>query len=171
VAEVSTSMIMLGATILGLPVSGSHILIFALIGSARMKGEKPDRKSFRRMVSSWFLTFPVAAILSAVIYSVLLFFLINEASKLGEVYVIVARDVNVKKFKGESPILPEEQRLEMVQNLKNVKKAIFGKIDSDYLKIIEEINPDIIMLGPNQKVTIKMIKNGLKAKGLEKIKI
>lgn len=98
-------------------------------------------------------------------------FLINEASKLGEVYVIVARDVNVKKFKGESPILPEEQRLEMVQNLKNVKKAIFGKIDSDYLKIIEEINPDIIMLGPNQKVTIKMIKNGLKAKGLEKIKI
>jgi len=98
-------------------------------------------------------------------------FLINEASKLGEVYVIVARDVNVKKFKGESPILPEDQRLEMVQNLKNVKKAIFGKIDSDYLKIIEEINPDIIMLGPNQKVTIKMIKNGLKAKGLEKIKI
>lgn len=59
----------------------------------------------------------------------------------------------------------------MVQNLKNVKKAIFGKIDSDYLKIIEEINPDIIMLGPNQKVTIKMIKNGLKEKGLEKIKI
>lgn len=98
-------------------------------------------------------------------------FLINEASKLGEVYVIVARDVNVKKFKGESPILPEDQRLEMVQNLKNVKKAIFGKIDSDYLKIIEEINPDIIMLGPNQKVTIKMIKNGLKEKGLEKIKI
>ncbi len=98
-------------------------------------------------------------------------FLINEASKLGEVYVIVARDVNVKKFKGESPILPEGQRLEMVQNLKNVKKAIFGKIDSDYLKIIEEINPDIIMLGPNQKVTIKMIKKGLKEKGLEKIKI
>ncbi len=98
-------------------------------------------------------------------------FLINEASKLGEVYVIVARDVNVKKFKGESPILPEDQRLEMVQNLKYVKKAIFGKINSDYLKIIEEINPDIIMLGPNQKVTIKMIKNGLKKKGLEKIKI
>lgn len=73
-AEVSTSMIMLGATILGLPVSGSHILVFALIGSARMKGEKPDRKSFRRMVLSWFLTFPVAAILSAVIYSVLLLF-------------------------------------------------------------------------------------------------
>lgn len=98
-------------------------------------------------------------------------FLIKEASKLGEVYVIVARDINVKKFKGESPILPEDQRLEMVQNLKNVKKAIFGKKNSDYLKIIEEINPDIIMLGPNQKVTIKMIKDGLKKKGLEKIQI
>jgi len=73
-AEISASLIIFGATVFGFPVSGSHILIFALIGSARMKGIIPDKKSFRRMVSSWFLTFPVAAILSAVIYSVLLFF-------------------------------------------------------------------------------------------------
>ncbi len=72
-AEISASLIIFGATVFGFPVSGSHILIFALIGSARMKGITPDKKSFRRMVSSWFLTFPVAAILSAVIYTSLLF--------------------------------------------------------------------------------------------------
>ena len=70
-AEVSTSLILFGATVLGLPVSGSHILVFALIGSARMKGEKPDKRSFRRMVISWFLTFPIAAGLSALIYGFL----------------------------------------------------------------------------------------------------
>jgi len=74
-AEVSTSLIVLGATLFGLPISGSHILVFALIGSARMKGEKPDKKSFRKMVSSWFLTFPIAAGLSAVIYGVLVAFI------------------------------------------------------------------------------------------------
>ena len=74
-AEISTSLIMLVATIFGFPISGSHILVFALIGSARMKGEKPDKKSFRKMVSSWFLTFPIAAGLSAVIYGVLVVFI------------------------------------------------------------------------------------------------
>ena len=74
-AEISTSLIMLGATIFGLPVSGSHILVFALIGSARMKGEKPDKRSFRRMVISWFLTFPIAAGLSAIIYGTFLLFI------------------------------------------------------------------------------------------------
>ena len=69
-AEVSTSLIMLGATLFGLPVSGSHILVFALIGTARMKGEKPDKRSFRRMVISWFLTFPIAAGLAAIIYGI-----------------------------------------------------------------------------------------------------
>lgn len=98
-------------------------------------------------------------------------FLINEAAKLGDVYVIISRDENVKKFKGVNPTLSEEQRLEIIQSIKNVKKAVFGKKDSDYLKIVEELNPDIIMLGPNQKVTIKMIKDGLNDKGLKNVKV
>lgn len=98
-------------------------------------------------------------------------FLINEAAKLGEVYVIISRDENVKKFKGLYPTLPEEQRREVIQNLKNVKKSVLGHRDSDYLKIVEELNPDIIMLGPNQKVTIKMIKDGLNEKGLNNVKV
>ena len=98
-------------------------------------------------------------------------FLINKAAKLGEVYVIIARDANVKKFKGTYPTITEDQRLEMVQSLKNVKKAVMGMQDSDYFKIIEEINPDIIMLGPNQKISIDMVKEGLKEKGLKQVEV
>jgi inorganic phosphate transporter, PiT family len=66
--QLSTSVIIFLATILGLPISGSHILIFAVIGAGRVKGEKPDKKSFRKMVISWIVTFPIAAGLSAILY-------------------------------------------------------------------------------------------------------
>ena len=66
--QISTSIVIFLATVLGLPVSGSHILIFAVIGAGRVKGERPDKKSFRKMVISWVITFPVAAALSIVCY-------------------------------------------------------------------------------------------------------
>lgn len=66
--QISTSIVIFLATVLGLPVSGSHILIFAVIGAGRVKGERPDKKSFRKMVLSWIITFPVAAALSIVCY-------------------------------------------------------------------------------------------------------
>ena len=70
--EGTTAGIILIATLLGLPVSGAHILVFALIGSAKMKGERPDAHSFRRMVISWLITFPLAAGLSALYYGILI---------------------------------------------------------------------------------------------------
>ena len=68
--ELSTSIVIFLATILGLPISGSHVLIFSIIGAGFVKGEKPDKKSLRRMIISWIITFPVAAALSALIYGV-----------------------------------------------------------------------------------------------------
>ncbi len=72
--QISTSIVIFVATILGLPVSGSHILIFAVIGAGKVKGESPDKKSFRKMVMSWILTFPVAALLSGLCYFLILLF-------------------------------------------------------------------------------------------------
>lgn len=68
--ELSTSIVIFLATILGLPISGSHVLIFSIIGAGFVKGEKPDKKSLRKMIISWIITFPVAAALSALIYGV-----------------------------------------------------------------------------------------------------
>ena len=98
-------------------------------------------------------------------------FLINEAAKLGEVYVVVATDKNRKIYSGEFPIVPQEQRLEVVKSIKNVKAARIGRNDNNTLKTVEEINPDIILLGPDQKYEINILKKGLKEIGLDHIDV
>ena len=98
-------------------------------------------------------------------------FLINEAAKLGEVYVIVATDKNREKFSGKLPIISEEQRLEVIKNLKNVKEAKLGKKDNKILLAISEINPDIILLGPDQRFDIILLREALKKNGLGHIEV
>ena len=98
-------------------------------------------------------------------------FLINEAAKLGDVYIIVATDKNRELYSGEAPIVPEQQRLELMKSLKNVKDAILGRHDNDTLKIVAEIKPDIILLGPDQKFSVDKLQTALKMKGLNHIEV
>lgn len=93
-------------------------------------------------------------------------YLINEAAKLGKVYVVVATDMNREKYSGHLPIVPEEQRLELIKNIKNVKEARLGRKDNDTLKIVEEINPDIILLGPDQHYNTNELKRDLQKHNL-----
>ncbi|MHA2183754.1 MAG: adenylyltransferase/cytidyltransferase family protein [Promethearchaeota archaeon] len=98
-------------------------------------------------------------------------FLINEAAKLGNVFVVVATDKNREMFSGERPIIPQEQRLEVIKSIKNVKDARIGRNDNDTLKTVQDINPDIILLGPDQRYSIEILKKELKKRGLSTIKI
>lgn len=94
--------------------------------------------------------------------------LIRKASEYGKLTVIVARDENVKHFKGHPPIIPEKQRLQVVRGLKNVDEAILGHSSSDILKIIEEIKPEMIVLGPDQNfISKEKLEKELKERGLE----
>ena len=88
---------------------------------------------------------------------------------MGDVYVIVATDQNRKLYSGESPIIPENQRLEVMMSVKNVKEARLGRSDNDTLKTVEEISPDMILLGPDQKYDQETLKKGLEEKGLNNI--
>ena len=90
---------------------------------------------------------------------------------MGDVYVIVATDKNRRLYSGEPPIVPENQRLEVIKNVKNVKEARLGRSDNDTLKTVEEINPDIIFLGPDQKYDQETLKRGLEDKGLNDIMV
>jgi len=96
-------------------------------------------------------------------------YLVNEAAKMGDVYAIVATDQNRKLYSGESPVIPENQRLEVIASVKNVKEARLGRSDNDTLKTVEEISPDIILLGPDQKYDQETLKQGLIEKGLDNI--
>ncbi|MHA1269783.1 MAG: adenylyltransferase/cytidyltransferase family protein [Candidatus Helarchaeota archaeon] len=96
--------------------------------------------------------------------------LLSNAKQFGgknaKLIVIVARDENVIKEKNRRPIFPENQRLEMIKALKIVDDAYLGNLGSDKLKIIEEIKPDIIVLGYDQNVEEKEIRKELEKRGL-----
>ncbi|NHV11815.1 MAG: cytidylyltransferase family protein [Candidatus Verstraetearchaeota archaeon] len=98
--------------------------------------------------------------------------LMKKAKEYGRVIVIVATDNNVNRFKGRKPIIPSSQRLEVVRSIKYVDEAILGSDDEDILRKVEEIKPNIIILGPDQKfISEEDLKNKLKERGLNDVKV
>ena len=91
---------------------------------------------------------------------------LKEAKKLGdELVVVVATDNTVRKRKHE-PITPQEMRLEMVEALKPVDRAVLGHED-DMFKTVEELKPDIIALGYDQDFDEKWLEEELKKRGMD----
>jgi FAD synthetase len=79
-----------------------------------------------------------------------------EASKRrggrgAKLVVVVARDKTVLSRKGRMPILPEDQRRELVGSLRVVDKAILGHTHLDLLGILRKVKPDIVSVGYDQK--------------------
>lgn len=68
-AQISTSAVVLTASLLGFPVSSTHTIIGAILGVALVTGEKVDRKLLKKIGLSWIVTFPAGAVLSAIVYS------------------------------------------------------------------------------------------------------
>lgn len=93
-------------------------------------------------------------------------FVLDKAREYGDLLVvIVARDSTVEKRK-RIPIVPEDQRVEMVSQMKPVDIAVLGK-EGSFLGIIEEIRPDVIALGPDQGHDVKKIKEELRSRGVD----
>lgn len=89
---------------------------------------------------------------------------LEESKKLGgELWVIVARDANVKHK--PHPIIPENNRVRMVAALKPVDHAILGD-QTDMFRPIEEIRPDIITIGFNQHFDEEKLSKELTERGL-----
>ncbi len=64
--------------------------------------------------------------------------------------VVVARDKTVFRRKGKGPIVPEDQRRELVGALRVVDRAILGREEIDLLGILKEVKPDIVSVGYDQ---------------------
>jgi PiT family inorganic phosphate transporter len=65
--EVAVAVITLGSTLAGLPVSGTHILIGAIIGVGVAKGIWINVKGLREILYTWLATFPFAAVLCMIL--------------------------------------------------------------------------------------------------------
>lgn len=89
---------------------------------------------------------------------------LKEAKKLGdELWVIVARTAMVTHK--PKPLLPEHQRLVMVSALKFVDTAVLGD-EQDMFKPLEEIKPDIVVLGHDQHFSPQALEEKMKARGI-----
>ena len=76
----------------------------------------------------------------------------NAAKEHGdELVVIIANDDTVRKMKGE-PILSAEMRAEVVSHMKPVDRAVIGRTGDMLDIIVEEIKPDVIALGYDQRL-------------------
>ena len=105
---------------------------------------------------------------------------LNEAKKLGgedaKLYVVIARDSTVEKRK-RYPIVGEQQRLELIKMIKGTRAVqlikgiavllIANVLSGDFLKIVEEINPDIIAIGADQRHDITKLQKAINKRGLK----
>jgi PiT family inorganic phosphate transporter len=71
-ADLTGAFVIFGATYIHLPVSTTHVISSGILGvgsSHRLKGVKWD--TAQRMLLTWVITLPIAALLAAVIYTIL----------------------------------------------------------------------------------------------------
>ena len=92
---------------------------------------------------------------------------LEQAKALGdELYVVVASDNTVRKNKHE-PITPERMRVRIVSALKPVDVAMIGNDSGDMFAILDEIRPDVIVLGFDQKFDENTLSEELKKRGFD----
>ena len=91
----------------------------------------------------------------------------SEAKKLGDkLIVVVARDETSERMKGKKPVHNEKERLEAVRSLEIVNQAVLGRSGSIF-DIVEEIKPDVICLGYDQKVLKQDLEDELKKRNIK----
>ncbi|HQA80453.1 MAG TPA: FAD synthase [Methanoregulaceae archaeon] len=89
---------------------------------------------------------------------------LEESRRLGdELYVIIARDANVRHK--PKPVIPEDQRMKMVGALKPVDHAVLGDLH-DMFRPIREIQPAVITIGFNQHFDEARLVADLRARGI-----
>ncbi len=68
IVQFSSSIILMIATLFALPISHSHVVVFCILGLSIAQKKEIDYKALGKMAIYWLLTFPIAAILSGLLY-------------------------------------------------------------------------------------------------------
>ena len=93
-----------------------------------------------------------------------LHYLEEAADMAGELHVIVARSDNVTHK--PKPVVPDDQRREMVAALEAVDEARLGHTE-DFFVPVRDIDPDVIVLGHDQHHDERAIERALTERGIE----
>lgn len=93
-------------------------------------------------------------------------YFLNEAKKLGDwLGVVISRDSTVLSVKGELPEHDQNIRRRNVEALGIADIAILGYPNDKY-QIIQELNPQVIALGYDQKAFTEDLKSKLAQRGI-----
>jgi FAD synthetase len=83
---------------------------------------------------------------------------LSQAKALGdELVVIVARDETVKRIKGFLPAHNEVLRMNRIKETGIPDAVVLGNLKEDLFHILEELKPDIIALGYDQRVSEEIV--------------
>src|SRR3989338_10082249 len=94
-------------------------------------------------------------------------FFLREGKKMGDkLVVVVAKDSTIREIKSFEPKYKEHERLEHVRDIPYVDKSVLG-YEGDKYKIVEEFNPDIIVLGYDQDSYSEKLPEELKKRKLK----
>ena len=78
-------------------------------------------------------------------------FVLSEAGKRGKVFVVVARDRNVQQIKGRFPVHDEDERMSLIRSAFPTATVVLGSTH-DFLEPVRAIDPDLILLGYDQRL-------------------
>lgn len=91
----------------------------------------------------------------------------RQAKELGDcLIVIVARDQNVKKLKGASPLHDENKRKAELEKIDIIDEIRLGSLGDPY-KVIEEIRPDVICIGYDQGFFAEKLEDELRTRKID----
>jgi|AP95_1055475.scaffolds.fasta_scaffold03967_8 FAD synthetase len=76
---------------------------------------------------------------------------LNEAKSMGDLFIIVARDSHVEEIKGAAPDQSEEFRMAALKEAFPDATILLGDSE-DYLVPVRQINPDLIVMGYDQRL-------------------
>lgn len=96
---------------------------------------------------------------------------LQQSKLLGDVLVVViATDKVVQNFKSHPPTNTQDERAQLVKNIRDVDAAFVGD-ETDFMKTVDLINPDIITLGFDQRHDEKKLFQELSSRGHKHVKI
>ncbi|MHA1960356.1 MAG: inorganic phosphate transporter [Candidatus Thorarchaeota archaeon] len=72
-ASISVALVMFVGTLFGLPLSGTHVLVAALIAVGYVARTDVSSKQVKNIIISWIITVPISAVLGVAIFAALLF--------------------------------------------------------------------------------------------------
>ena len=96
---------------------------------------------------------------------------LEEAKKTGgpdsRLVVIVARDETVRRQKESDPIIPEDQRRAVIEALRVVDEALLGFEDMDLDRVLQQVKPDIVVVGHDQMAIKNQVEKINKAREMQ----